>query len=347
MHTMSNSQIDTPISPQSYHPGERLVTISKTDLALLPAAAYEGNIVLVDNESKISDAIDALRSADILGFDTETRPSFKKGASYNVSLMQISTRDTCYLFRLNLIGVPDALRDLLEDENVLKIGLSLHDDFHNLNKICSINPAGFIDLQHFVKDWMIVDNSLSRIYGIIFGQRISKGQRLTNWQAQTLTESQQTYAALDALACIHIYETLTHGDFDPLKSKYLTRVVDLPENHPYAPRPEKPKEDQHNETLESKTVEEKKAADTNKEKTTSKTKKQTKTTRKPKNDKTVKKATTAKTSKSGKTTQKANTVKSTKTVKSSKTEKTTKTAKSEKTVKSVKTGEDNQLPKEN
>ncbi len=204
---------------------KHIVTISKADLAVLPVASFHGDIVIVDSPGKIDNAIAELRASDIIGFDTETRPSFKKGQSYTVSLLQLSTRNKCYLFRLNHIGLPSSLLQILEDPDILKIGLSLHDDFHNLNKLSALNPQGFIDLQQFVKDYLIADNSLARIYGILFSKRISKGQRLTNWEAKSLTQCQQAYAALDAQACIEIYEYLKEGNFDPWKSPYLQEVV--------------------------------------------------------------------------------------------------------------------------
>lgn len=197
------------------------LSISKADLAKLPAAEYSGDIFLVDAPEKVEAAVDILKRADVIGFDTETRPSFKRGQSFQVALLQLATRSQCFLFRLNLIGLPDSVKLILEDENILKIGVSLHDDFHNLNKIFSLNPAGFIDLQPFVKDYGIADNSLSRIYGIIFGHRISKSQRLTNWEASKLTPAQQSYASLDAKSCITIYEHLKAGLFNPYESQYI------------------------------------------------------------------------------------------------------------------------------
>lgn len=205
-----------------------IVTISKADLALLPPAEYHGHIHVVDTIEKIEYAVQALRTSDIIGFDTETRPSFKKGQCYQVALMQLSTRTECFLFRLNMIGLPGEVKEILEDESKLKIGVSLHDDFHNLHRIYTLEPRGFIDLQPFVKKFKIADNSLSRIYGILFGKRISKGQRLTNWEAKTLTQSQQTYAAFDALSCIEIYEALKSGFFIPENSPYYGPVQATP-----------------------------------------------------------------------------------------------------------------------
>ena len=199
-----------------------IVTISKDILGTLPAAEFKGDIQVVDTSEQVEEAINFLKKSPIIGFDTETRPSFKKGLQYKVSLIQLSTPDKCFLFRINNIGFPDALKEIIEDKSLLKIGLSIHDDFHNLSKITELFPRSFIDLQSFVKDYRIVDNSLSRIFAILFEQRISKGQRLTNWEAEELSDAQQAYAALDAFACIKIYTHLKAGLFNPLKSKYLT-----------------------------------------------------------------------------------------------------------------------------
>lgn len=203
-------------SPKSQY----LLSISKDQLATLPAADFEGNIKLIETEEDVDRAIRALRSCDIIGFDTETRPSFKKGQTNLVSLLQLSTRSTCYLFRLNHIGLPDAIKDLLEDPDKIKIGLSIHDDFHNLNKLREIDPQGFVELQSYAKQFNIADTSLTKMFGIIFGKRISKGQRLTNWEADTLTEHQQQYASLDAMACIDLYEHLRDGRFNPDECPY-------------------------------------------------------------------------------------------------------------------------------
>ncbi len=196
------------------------ISISKQQLALLPAAHYSGRIVVIDDSKDVDGAVAELRKADLIGFDTETRPSFKKGQTYNVALMQLADKDTCYLFRLNKIGFPQALRDLLQDRSLTKIGLSIHDDFRNIAKVADVEPGGFVELQKYATSWNIIDKSLSKIYAILFGQRLSKTQRLTNWEADSLSEAQQHYAAMDALACIQIYEFLKKGMFVPEKSEY-------------------------------------------------------------------------------------------------------------------------------
>jgi ribonuclease D len=209
-------------------PTNTIVTISKEQLSKLPAASFKGEIHVIDKVEMIDDAVKTLREAAVIGFDTETRPSFRKGHLHVVSLLQLSTRDTCFLFRINRIGLTQSLIDLLQDPGVTKIGLSIHDDFHSLGKVSPIEPAGFIDLQHYVKEFRIIDNSLSRIYAVLFNHRISKGQRLTNWEADTLTHPQQGYAALDAQACIEIYDYLSSGQFNPDASPYLTEPPETP-----------------------------------------------------------------------------------------------------------------------
>lgn len=201
------------------------LSIPKEALASLPLAVYSGKISVIDSAEQIPQAVDALSRAKIIGFDTETRPSFKKGQSNNVSLIQMCSSKECFLFRINMTGITPPLKNLLEDAGKIKVGLSLHDDFHNLAKICDLKPQGFIDLQTYVKRTGILDNSLARIYAIVFGQRISKGQRLTNWEATTLTVHQQQYAALDARACIDIYNAISKNHFNPAESSYIVPEV--------------------------------------------------------------------------------------------------------------------------
>lgn len=184
-------------------------------------AKFHGHIIVIDRPEQVDESIAILREAEIIGFDTETRPSFKKGALNEVALLQLAVPGTCFLFRINRIGMLPQIIDLLQDPECLKVGLSIHDDFLNLHRLAEFSPEGFIDLQAYVKQFHIADNSLTRIHAILYGERVSKGQRLTNWEAETLTESQKEYASLDASACIRIYTTLSRGEFNPLESPYL------------------------------------------------------------------------------------------------------------------------------
>lgn len=180
----------------------------KKEICALPVASFEGRIIVVQSETESDKAVSYLLSQQILGIDTETRPSFRKGQTHQVALLQVSTVDTCFLFRLNMIGITESIKRLLEDCSVIKVGLSLKDDMHQLSKRADFTPGMFIELQNEVKKMGIKDMSLQKIYANLFSKRISKGQQLSNWEADTLTPQQKAYAATDAWACIMIYNEL-------------------------------------------------------------------------------------------------------------------------------------------
>ncbi|WP_165023948.1 MULTISPECIES: 3'-5' exonuclease [unclassified Dysgonomonas] len=183
-------------------------TITKEQISGLPQESFAGRIIVVQTENEAEKACQYLEKYDSIGFDTETRPAFRKGVSHKIALMQLSTNDTCFLFRLNHIGLPDCLANILTNPAIKKIGLSLKDDFSAIHKRKPLAPENFIDLQDFVKYYGIEDNSLQRIYGILFEKRISKGQRLSNWETEILSDAQKKYASLDAWACLKIYNEL-------------------------------------------------------------------------------------------------------------------------------------------
>ena len=162
-------------------------------------------------------AVEYLKQYPIVGIDSETRPSFSKGKQYKVALLQVSTPDHCFLFRLNLTGLTLPVITLLESPSITKVGLSLHDDFMMLHKRAPFQPRAYVELQEYVRPFGIQDKSLQKIYGILFNEKISKTQRLSNWEAPVLTEPQKLYAATDAWACLNIYNRLQElkasGDF--------------------------------------------------------------------------------------------------------------------------------------
>lgn len=190
---------------------EFIHTITKEEISKLEIEEFRGRIITIDDKKEAEKAVDYLLGFPIVGFDTETRPSFKKGQHYKVSLMQISTDDTCFLFRLNRIGMTESLERLLKSTDTLKIGLSIHDDFSAISKRSKVEPENFVDLQKYVVKFGIEEASLQKIYAILFNKKISKGQRLTNWEAEILTDSQKRYAALDAWACLRIYNFLNQA----------------------------------------------------------------------------------------------------------------------------------------
>lgn len=208
------------------------VIYSKFDKARihqLPRALFEGRIEVVLSESEAAKAVDYLLKQPIIGIDTETRPSFRKGVKYYVSLLQVSSRDICFLFRLKHTGMCESIIRLLEDTTIPKIGLSLHDDIRQLHEVAQFQPGYFIELQDKVKDFGVEDLSLQKLFANFFGERISKGQRLTNWEADILSESQKRYAATDAWACILLYEEMERllqtGDFEVIRDAETQEVL--------------------------------------------------------------------------------------------------------------------------
>lgn len=202
------------------------ISITKDRVATMPLVTFPGDITVVDTPEAAHDAVAALKDEKFIGFDTETKPSFKKGHVNKVALMQLSTLTHCYLFRINILGITDDMASLLEDQAITKIGLSIHDDFHVMHRSSRVEPKGFVDLQNLVKNYHIKDISLQKIYAIIFGEKISKNQRLTNWEAHTLSAQQQRYAAIDAWTCLRVYYYLTSNQFHPEDSPYIVYPTD-------------------------------------------------------------------------------------------------------------------------
>ena len=177
----------------------------KKQIAQLPSVAFGGKIHVVVSPHETKRAVDILLKSAILGIDTETRPCFKKGRQNMVSLLQVSTLDVCFLFRLNLTGMTADIIRLLEDTTVPKVGLSLHDDILSLHRKAPFTPGNFIDLQDHMRELGIEDMSLQKLYANVFGQKISKSQQLSNWEADILTEKQKLYAATDDFE-LHVVE---------------------------------------------------------------------------------------------------------------------------------------------
>ena len=186
--------------------------MTKEQLAELPKETFNGRIIVVDHQEEVAAAVIYLSNHKAIGFDTETKPSFKRGQNHKVALMQLATDEVCYLFRLNRIGYPKELVQLMSNPDIKKIGLSLRDDFAAIRQRSVRKPENFIDLQLFVDKFGIDDNSLQKIYALLFGKKISKSQRLSNWEAPQLTPAQQAYAAIDAWACLRIYNHLVDSD---------------------------------------------------------------------------------------------------------------------------------------
>jgi len=182
--------------------------ISNEELAALPLAQFPGRITVVDREEMLAEACAELMGRRAIGFDTETRPSFTSGISNKVALLQLSTPDHCFLFRLCKLRLDKALIRVLESPDVLKIGAAVRDDIKSMQKLRHYRPAGFIDLQSIVENYGIAEKSVRKMAAVTLGIRISKAQRLSNWEASTLTPAQQLYAATDAWVSLEIYRKL-------------------------------------------------------------------------------------------------------------------------------------------
>jgi ribonuclease D len=169
---------------------------------------YRGEIIIVDDFQTFNSVMSTLWKKKVLGFDTETRPSFKRGVKYKVSLLQLASNDFACLFRINKIGIPEELARLLSDPSIIKTGVAVNDDIKFLKSIRKFTPAGFIDLQSYVKHFGIQSSGLKKLTAIILGFRISKGQQITDWEAEELTEAQRIYAATDAWVCHEIFNKL-------------------------------------------------------------------------------------------------------------------------------------------
>jgi ribonuclease D len=217
MKMMKNETLQTGLLPEDKKiSGENKnkkyqENLTVEELAEFELSWFKGEIVLVDTLTTFHEVFPRLLGSDLLGFDTETRPTFKKGRKNSVSLIQLSTNDLACLFRINKIGMPDEMIRLLSDPAVIKAGVAVHDDIRFLKGVKKFSPEGFKDLQGFVKDYGIQSSGLKKLAAIVLGFRISKRQQVTDWEAEQLTEAQQIYAATDAWVCYQIYRKLVNG----------------------------------------------------------------------------------------------------------------------------------------
>lgn len=184
-------------------------SITKDEINELPLLKFEGKIHLVTNRESFNHAIKILNQETLIGFDTETKPSFKKGEVYKVSLLQLSTASEAFLFRLNKFPFQGELVDLLANENIIKTGIAIHDDIKGLQKLSHFEPGGFVELATLAKEQGIIHPGLRSLAAIILERRISKNSKISNWEAPRLTQGQLGYAALDAWLGQELYLHLT------------------------------------------------------------------------------------------------------------------------------------------
>ena len=205
-----------------------LSTIVNDSVASLPAARFPGRIVVVDSEELIDAACRDLGASEVIGFDTETRPSFRAGVSYKVGLLQLSTAEVCYLFRLSHIRLDNRILKILGSRQILKVGADIAGDIRSLHALRTFHADGFVDLQVEASRWGIEEKSLRKLSAIVLGERVSKAQRLSNWEAEVLTQQQREYAATDAWVCTRILEVLQQSES---KGGELTIISVSPVEH--------------------------------------------------------------------------------------------------------------------
>ena len=194
------------------------LTITKEEIAKLPIETFSGKIEVIDDIKKVPDAVNYLLSKQVLGFDTETKPSFKRGQVHKVALMQLSSEDTCFLFRLNRIGYPDLLDEIICNPDIKKIGLSLKDDFAAIRRRSDKNLK-ILSICNPLETITVSKKTVCKRYMPFFWEETGQSQRVSNWEARELSEAQKSYAALDAWACLRIYNHLISGGHNENKGK--------------------------------------------------------------------------------------------------------------------------------
>ena len=194
-------------------------TISSEEINELDLNRFEGKITVITQANKIPGVLRSIASEPAIGFDTETKPSFKKGEFNDVSLIQLATEEAVFLIRINYTGLTDELIRFLENKNQLKIGVALRDDLKDLRKLRNFTPGGFLELNRMVTSIGIESNGLRKLTAIILGFRISKSAQISNWESEKLSEKQLSYAATDAWVCIKMYNQL-------LRRGYLDDLMD-------------------------------------------------------------------------------------------------------------------------
>jgi len=194
-------------------------SIDNESIAQLPRLEFDGKIVIIRTEQELHQWIPKLLAEKIVGFDTETKPSFKKGERNRIALLQLATPSLALLIKMKQVGLPRILAEILEDPKILKIGAAIRDDIKALRKIAEFKPDGFIDLQQVVPTYGIENLSVRKMAAIVLNGKVSKSQQLSNWDNENYSEAQQQYAAIDAWVCREIYlkliSTRTENELSP------------------------------------------------------------------------------------------------------------------------------------
>jgi len=187
-------------------------SITKDQLQELPIKQFEGKKIIISSEEKVRKAIEEISYQKVVGFDTEAKPTFKKGDYNHISLVQIAIPDKVYLFRIKYTGLLKYMTRLFSSPKILKIGIGVKDDIRGLQKLKPFEAAGFVDLNEIALQLGFENTGAKNLSGIFLGYRISKRQQLSNWEEFKLTEPQLNYAATDAFICLEIYQKMIEHD---------------------------------------------------------------------------------------------------------------------------------------
>ena len=216
------------------------ISISPEEIERLEPCSFPGQIKVIDSLGfEYFKALRYLKKQSVIGFDTESRPCFAPHQPhYGVSLLQLSGSGKAFLFRVKLMGgIPKGLCKLMADANIIKVGAAVNDDVRGLEKLSKFAPKNFLDLQSIVWEYGIKDKSVKKMSAIILGVKISKAQQLSNWEAETLSDAQQAYAATDAWICREMYLKLMGSAKNPLTPEQMLpnppkKVVNNDQNIP-------------------------------------------------------------------------------------------------------------------
>ncbi|HSR66439.1 MAG TPA: 3'-5' exonuclease [Acidobacteriota bacterium] len=195
----------TPHSTSSPKPEPEWKALQAEEINALPLKRFPGPIHVISHKDEASQVLQQVREAEILGFDTETRPAFKKGSYFPPALLQLATEAAVYLFQISQIGLIKGLRDIMADPKVLKVGVGLDYDVRELRKLARFKPASFLDVGEQAKRAGMDRVSLRTLAATFLGFRISKGAKCSNWAVSNLKKSQIKYAATDAWVSREIY----------------------------------------------------------------------------------------------------------------------------------------------
>jgi len=179
--------------------------LDKETINELPLIRFHGAVQVAEDSKTFNRLAARLKKHPILGFDIECKPNFKKGPNNPPALLQLATADQAFLFRLYPVFKLGPLVEILQDPKIIKTGVALKDDLHNLQKIEEFSPDGFEDLAQIAKSLKIEQTGLRNLTAIFFKQRLSKSAQLSNWQKRPLSPSQKHYAATDAWISRELY----------------------------------------------------------------------------------------------------------------------------------------------